>query len=110
MKASEVFAKAAEATVRYGNVKHTRREPTGEMCMMGAVAFAATGNPWSGCFGVDGSDVVKACEPFIRAATDGGLAEWNDRSDVTEADVIAALDAAYVMALQAEGVEPGDVL
>lgn len=106
MKPSEVFKKAAEATVRYGNAKHTRqRSRDGAMCMMGAIAFSATGNPYASWWAGAGE-----CQSFLQLATDGGLAGWNDRDDVTEADVIAALDAAYVMALQAEGLEPEDVL
>jgi hypothetical protein len=37
-------------------------------------------------------------------------ANWNDAKGRTAAEVMHALDAAYVLALQEEGIEPGDVL
>jgi hypothetical protein len=39
-----------------------------------------------------------------------GIPNWNDAPGRTAAEVMHALDAAFVLALQEEGTEPEDVL
>lgn len=47
----------------------------------------------------------------VRFVIGGGLVSvWNDSPDRTADEVQIAFDAAYVLALQLEGDEPGDVL
>jgi hypothetical protein len=109
MKASEVLLKAAGLMSTRGHCKGAfEREPGGALCLAGAIQLAAHGdaNRWAGATD-EITDLVAEVidrEHYIAAI------QWNNDATTTEGQVIAALDAAAVVALQEEGLEPEDVL
>ena len=110
MKASEVLLKAADAIRERGHAKHMLVDlDTGGMCLSGAISFAISDNPEAGA-------VPTAADRMGDVAAVLGLeggwwdaAAWNNEDSRRPSEVIAALDAAAVVALQEEGIEPEDV-
>ena len=100
----EVFKRAADIIAKHGHFKGTYHGDNGESCVLGALTDAL-GKPWT---------AEDKWFPFVRdveatAGTDYIVA-WNDAPERTAGEVIAALDAAAVVAMQEAGLEPEDVL
>ena len=106
MKASEMYRKAGDELRRHGWCQGWFFSEEGARCAIGACNSAIDGRP-GGHAAVD-ADNLEALE--VIAGDDIGITHWNDMPDRTPADVMHALDAAYVLALQEEGIEPEDVL
>lgn len=95
-----IFRQAAEVVRIKGHGKGSYSCPDGEVCALGALSTAATGNPtppeaidsemWAAIEFL--SDRVPSNtideDPIER------IADWNDRDSTTPADVIAQLEAA----------------
>lgn len=111
MKASEVLAGAARLLLEKGWTQRrlartadgTPTEPSDPnaamFCAVGAIGRVA---------GKQRDDArailaVAIDNPFVSS-------DWNDDDARTRDDVVRGLDAAYVLALQEEGLEPSDVL
>lgn len=103
-----VFRRAADAMAAKGHVRCLFVDVDGRMCLAGAVQFAHHGDPlrWNAESDALVGDVAELLgfERYYEAIA------WNNEPDRKPSDVIAALDAAYIVALQEEGLEPGDVL
>jgi len=109
MKASEVLLKAADFMASRGHCKGTfEREPGGALCLAGAIQLAAWGdaNHWNGF----SDDITARVAEVIDGADYVAAIRWNNEPLTTAGQVIAALDAAAIVALQEEGIEPEDVL
>ena len=80
---------------------HSSSDRAVSFCVVGAVCLK--GQPRVG--------EVHPAFAFIETVIGcSGVAGWNDEIERTKHDVVTALDAAYVVALQADGLEPEDVL
>lgn len=103
-----IFRQAAEVVRIKGHGKGNYRCPDGEVCALGALSTAATGEPtppevidsemWAAIEFLSGrvpSNIVDE-DPIER------IADWNDRDSTTPADVIAQLEAAASAADAAE--------
>jgi hypothetical protein len=100
MKTSDVLFKAGDVLRERGWCQGYY-ERGGKHCAVGAMR--ASGQ----------IDTYDASALFGFVATGAGVAaalQFNDALGRTAADVMFAMDAAYVLQLQVEGVEPGDVL
>ena len=71
--------------------------------MRGATGLAMTGRE-------SGREPDEPIELIRTVIGKRGTVDWNDAPSRTAAEVMQALDAAYVLALQEEGIEPADVL
>jgi hypothetical protein len=112
VKASEVYAKAAEELLKRGHAKRTLEDDYGGVCIAGAINCGAHGDAMWRFVSTDGWSPVTT-GTFIDgvSAVVGEYAiGWNNRDERTPDEVVAALDAARVLALQEEGTEPEDVL
>ena len=111
--AAETLSRAAALLVEKGwTQKVCARDATGKsihssdkravsFCIVGAVCLA----------GKPGVGTVHPAFRFIEQVIDQtAVAGWNDAVERTAPEVIGAIDAAYVVALQTEGIEPEDVL
>lgn len=95
-----VFREAAEVVRIKGHHKKWFTSPTGQVCALGAMSTAATGDPTPP--EVIDSEMWAAIEflseqvPSNIIDTDPieRIADWNDRDSTTPADVIAQLEAA----------------
>ncbi len=108
-RASEVLAGAARLLLEKGWCQGTYARRRGKdiwygdasadsFCVSGAI-MRAEGDEDSG----DARDLLDiACGEF--------RVDYNDAPERTRDDVVTAIDAAYILALQEEGVEPEDVL
>lgn len=108
MKASEVLRKAGDVLRERGWNRwwfYDRVNGTGSVCLLGACHVATNGIPDS-----HSALEVPGLLDALDVPTDGKRAFWNDAPGRTAAEVMIALDAAYVIALQGEGIEPDDVL
>jgi hypothetical protein len=107
VKTSEVLRKAGDVLRERGwHQGWFYNRETGAVCVLGACHLAVSGCP-------DSNAAIQFLGPLdtvIDASLGGGRAFWNDAEGRTADDAIQALDAAYVLALQEEGIEPGDVL
>jgi hypothetical protein len=81
---------------------------TGGVCLIGACNVAVDGDPKGHGTANKMPEILDLLDavtgPLSRRAT------WNDAEDRTADEVCVALDAAYVLALQEEGIDPEDVL
>lgn len=101
MKKTEILRRAALTMKRFGLCKGEYSTPDGRHCMLGALSVHHDGH-------VDWHAMVKEIEEDV---LDGAsIPGWSDGELTTADDVIVALDAAYVLALQRSGIEPEDVL
>jgi hypothetical protein len=105
VKASEVLLGAAGLVKRRGLHKGWFHDGTvnGPVCAVGAIRVAEKGSPGITC----SNGLVESLAWVI---DDALIGDWNDDRDRTADDVVVALDAAAVVALQEEGLEPEDVL
>ena len=103
-----MFLKAGTVLKKRGLAKGDFSE-RGRLCLYGAVRCAAGARPSDYLHPIDimvGDYIGRVLDkPFSYQITN-----WNDEPTRTKAEVIAALDAAAVVALQEEGLEPEDVL
>lgn len=107
MKTSEVLRKAGDVLRERGWCQGGRAKE-GRFCVVGAVEVARTGiiSPYS-----SGGASQAYRDPALSFLPVPFSADsFNDHSGTTAKDVLITMDAAYVLALQEEGVEPGDVL
>jgi hypothetical protein len=103
MKASEVYRGASLLLLERGWCQGRFGRPDGAACSAGAInAVAGRGRPDRD----SGQPYYGAVEDIV----DARLATWNDMFCESREDAVAVLDAAYVLALQEEGLEPEDVL
>ena len=103
MKASNVYRRAGDLIREHGWCQGVSRNTAGEFCVTGAARAANQ----------EGANLDGALYTIIATELDWVRAwawEWNDDPARTVEDVMIALDAAYVLQLQVEGVEPEDVL
>lgn len=91
------YRDAAALLIRCGWQQDHLGDGDGPHCMSGAILEVAT--EMRGVWDLP-------CEVIGEVS----IPAWNDKFERTAAEVIFALDAAYVLALQEEGIEPGDVL
>jgi hypothetical protein len=107
VKAYEVFYRAGDILRKRGWHKGWFSNTNGNVCAQGACNAAVDGEPGSHSAGVRPD-----LNCLIRAATgyEFGLPSWNDAPSRTQAEVEVALDAAFILALQEDGIEPEDVL
>jgi hypothetical protein len=95
-----IFRQAAQIIRIKGHGKGGYTKPTGQVCTLGAISTAATGDPtppeeidaemWAAIEFLSDrvpSNIVDA-DPIER------IADWNDREATTPADVVAQLEAA----------------
>jgi hypothetical protein len=107
VKTSEVLRKAGDVLRERGWCQNQTEDGAGRVCAIGALGIAEADNA---------SCASGAIYRALQRVTHDGLiydyliGDWNDRPGRTAAEVEAALDAAYVLALQEEGIEPEDVL
>jgi hypothetical protein len=100
VKTSDVLRKAGDVLRERGWYQGYYKAPDGSVCVLGAMSETMLpATLWDRA--IDVADTV--------AGTDN-LARWNDATGRTVEEVLIAMDAAYVVALQEEGIEPGDVL
>lgn len=120
MKTSEVLWKAANLLKTKGHCKRLLARDAGGMpvpfsspdaasyCARGAVM--AADSAWS---------EIEACDAVLDTVIDapglwddsaGRIINWNNADERTADEVIIAFDAAYVLALQEEGIDPAEVL
>lgn len=104
-----VFRKAADVLLERGLAKWTLEDANGAVCLSGALRCVATGSP-RGSVEQIFDQMCYVAEVVGLGRSEWDAVSWNNESSRTAAEVIQALDAAYVVALQEEGVEPGDVL
>lgn len=108
MKTSEVLRKAGDVLRKRGWGQHRYgNNDGGPRCVMGAVLVAA------GKQSLDDDSIVRESRLALAdlvESTSGSPAQWNDTAGRTVDEVLTAMDAAYVLTLQLEGIEPGDVL
>lgn len=107
MKASEVFAKAADELIKRGHAKYSLCDSRGRVCVAGALNLVVHGRPDWDVYGTDATPFVDGLLSYV-VGRDPIV--WNNEDERTQAEVVAALDAAHIIALQEEGVEPEDVL
>lgn len=100
-----MFLKAGEGLRKHGHAKGVNRNQKGAMCVAGAIRYALTGDAYAGH-----TENYPRQDDLATVIDTENIVEWNDASARTTADVVFALDAAAVVALQEEGVEPEDVL
>lgn len=109
MKASDVLRGAAELLVTKGWCRGAAaRDALGNHVMVDspeARRFCALG---AICRAEGPRD--SSADMTLSIVLGGYITDWNDRLDRKQGDVVAAMDAAYVLALQEEGLEPEDVL
>jgi hypothetical protein len=100
VKTSEVLRKAGDVLRERGWCQFRLEDDAGRVCLRGAVLSA------------NGDAAYNHEEQLLRASTGVECfgADWNDLPSRTAAEAAIALDAAYVLALQEEGIEPEDVL
>ena len=104
MRASEVLRKAGDVLRERGWCQGDFGDAAGRVCVYGCIGVAINGVP-------EDQEGSRPYSHYLEAAVDSIWAEiWNDKTGRTEDDARVALDAAYVMALQEEGIEPEDVL
>ncbi len=108
MKTSEVLRTAGDLLRARGWCKHARIKEDGSMCAIGAIEMARSGSVGKVHDHDPYNDPVLDLVPLENEfdTVDG----FNDRESTGLSDVIQLLDAAYVLALQEEGIEPEDVL
>lgn len=104
MKASDFLKGAAELLVTKGWCQGDYSDGAGRSCALGAMSFAtrnARGRTplWS-----------ELCDWLRLGAGTDCIPTWNDTPGRSAEEVIRAMDAAYILALQEEGIEPEDVL
>jgi hypothetical protein len=106
VKTSEVLRKAGDVLREHGWCQFVAYSPAGARCALGAINDGSRGTP--GFY-----DAAKAIlrEEVLDLTSSGQIGNgWNDIPGRTVDEVLVAMDAAYVLALQEEGVEPEDVL
>lgn len=113
MKTSEVLRKAGDLLRERGWIQGSYSD-AGRFCAVGAadsVAGDALGrrDPEANLLLQTVADDFPYPERYPGDIA-GSMLRWNDRPRRTLDEVLAATDAAYVLALQVEGIEPGDVL
>lgn len=104
MKTSEALRKSGDVLRERGWCQEVLETEDGRVCLRGATGLGGGGSPSA----TESSEVIDLVRTVIDR--DGDTVSWNDAAERTQADVEAVLDAAYVLALQEEGVEPEDVL
>jgi len=109
VKTSEVLLLAGDVLRERGWRQGWFGFPVGPMCMLGACNFAIDGRP-DGHAAVDTMpEVLDVLDVVTTQDAEGRRAIWNDSPQRTKDDVLAALDAAYVLALQEEGADLDEV-
>lgn len=97
MRTSDVLRKAGDVLRERGWCAGYMEGPSGGHCAYGAIAVANDSTPDARNPGdVELEDIV------------GDVFGFNDAPGRTAAEVMHALDAAYVLALQEEGEDPAD--
>lgn len=104
MKASGVLRKAGDVLRERGWTRGVagNHPYSTSLCLMGAINVAR--ERYMGCYDQNGLESLRLMTGEF------GVWQFNDAPGRTAAEVMHALDAAYVLALQEEGVEPEDVL
>ncbi len=107
MKTSEILYRAGDVLRKDGWCKFTRENTYGQHCALGAIAKAEYGSVPAGYkVNVEALNVVMHIDEYGA----GFMSYWNDRYVSGVEEVLEAFDAAYVLQLQEEGIEPEDVL
>lgn len=105
MKTSDQLRRAAASAKRLNHCKHTFFEGEWETptacCIRGALILSSG----RGFETPEAKELVREVVGCVNIE-----AGFNDKPSTTKDDVVQALDAAYILALQEEGVEPEDVL
>lgn len=100
---SEVLRKAGDVLRRQGFGQGFKSDRgTGPVCLRGAIGIAAQCDPYA--------DNWIGFLDMVTSGEETGIVAWNDNHARTATEAQIALDAAYVLALQEEGIEPEDVL
>lgn len=103
MKASDVLRRAGDISRERGWRSGGLTNVAGQVCAIGSLQLAEHGE-----FKAAGDTLLEALRAPL--GPEVSIAIWNDEPGRTHAEVLIALDAAYVLALQSEGIEPEDVL
>jgi hypothetical protein len=101
LKTSDVLRKAGDVLRERGWCQFRPRSSDGASCAYGAIFDGANEQT---------ADYDAGTNALRSVVFDEMISIWNDTPGRTAAEVMHALDAAYVLALQEEGIEPGDVL
>jgi hypothetical protein len=107
VKTSEVLRKAGDVLRERGWCQQYR-EHEGSHCLVGAVEMARKGT--ISPFSTQESSLAYRDPALSFLPIEESVDSFNDRTGRTREDVLVTLDAAYVLALQEEGLEPEDVL
>lgn len=105
MKTSEVLRTAGDLLRARGWCQREFENDAGALCAYGAIREV-----------VDVSSENGTWTPFVEEfdlvveTPNLHMPAWNDADNRTVDEVLVAMDAAYVLRLQVEGIEPGDVL
>ena len=103
------FFRASAALLERGHCKRMlESRDGGPVCLSGAVRIGVAGHPRAA-----NSEIADRMDDVAVVLGVGGKSDavgWNDRAETSREQVVAALDAAAVVALQEEGIEPEDVL
>lgn len=112
MKTSDVLRKAGDVLRERGWCQG-RRERDGRFCLVGAVEMSRAGvtAPVNSAASSEAyRDPALSVVSLVTAGRYRGADAFNDSAVRTVDEVLIAMDAAYVLALQEEGIEPEDVL
>lgn len=103
-KQSDKLKRAAELIDKYGHCKGAFFGDNGEFCILGAIKRANKELDGIEAFGDEILHLVRGY-PFRVGPYQGSylISEWNDNPKTTKDDVLVALKAAYLSALEAEG-------
>ncbi len=116
MKTSDVLRKAGDVLRRRGWQNDGGWSSDGGALCAWAALCEAGGRDAYGTEALEERGLVElvACTPdqmrLYKRLGYNALPTWNDAKGRTAAEVMHAIDAAYVLALQEEGVEPWEVL
>lgn len=105
MKTSEALRKAGDLLRAAGWCKNEYGSLPGPVCAVGAIQSAGYGEAMYYARLALGS----VCHDDLGDGT-GAALRFNDAHERSADEVLVAMDAAYVLTLQEEGVEPEDVL
>ena len=108
-KISEILYRAGDVLRMRGHAKNYLEDSAGGVCLNGAVNVAAHGTPqWE--LGQFDAEAPIRDAASVAIGTNYEAVDWNNAPERTPEEVQIALDAAYVVQLQEEGIEPEDVL
>jgi hypothetical protein len=104
MRASEMYLRAGDIIRERGHYKGWYSDAnTGRCCLLGACNVVMNGQA------NDSRNILRNTSSLDDVLLTSAPCAWNDAPGRTEAEVLIALDAAFVLALQEEGEDLDEV-